>query len=191
MLHRKDPGQWSVARLAREYRIRQQRVHAILWLKDLEKKMEEEKGEPLDDTISKEFEKAHGSYPRAVNERHVRVYPSESVDALPEGPDRVTALLQESEREERWKVDEFVKRMEFNKKQIPGGPITVHSLDRSRPPAGWSYLVEELGEAGRRGTKGGYRYVAEPGGRRRGLSLLEKEFMERETSRRRRRLIPR
>ncbi|CAI5495718.1 unnamed protein product [Closterium sp. Naga37s-1] len=117
LLHQKDPGHWSVARLAREYRVRQQRVHAILWLKDLEKKMEEEQGKPLDDSIPKEFEKQHGSYDKAVGERHVKIYPSEAVDSLPEGPERVKLLLQESEKEEVWKLDEFVKRMEFNKKQ--------------------------------------------------------------------------
>ncbi|CAI5508501.1 unnamed protein product [Closterium sp. Naga37s-1] len=123
LLHQKDPGHWSVARLAREYRVRQQRVHAILWLKNLEKKMEEEQGKPLDDSIAKEFEKQHGSYDKAVGERHVKIYPSEAVDSLPEGPERVKLLLQESEKEEVWKLDEFVKRMEFNKKQ--GASVTL------------------------------------------------------------------
>ncbi|CAI7833758.1 unnamed protein product, partial [Closterium sp. NIES-54] len=57
------------------------------------------------------------SYDKAVGERHVKIYPSEAVDSLPEGPERVKLLLQESEKEEVWKLDEFVKRMEFNKKQ--------------------------------------------------------------------------
>ncbi|CAI7871018.1 unnamed protein product [Closterium sp. NIES-53] len=163
LLHQKDPGHWSVARLAREYRVRQQRVHAILWLKDLEKKMEEEQGKPLDDSIAKEFEKQHGSYDKAVGERHVKIYPSEAVDSLPEGPERVKLLLQESEKEEVWKLDEFVKRMEFNKKQMADGSVKVNAMERRRPPNGWTYLVEELGEAGRRGRGGGYRFVVEPG----------------------------
>ncbi|CAI7754797.1 unnamed protein product, partial [Closterium sp. NIES-54] len=130
------------------------------------------------------------SYDKAVGERHVKIYPSEAVDSLPEGPERVKLLLQESEKEEVWKLDEFVKRMEFNKKQMADGSVKVNAMERRRPPNGWTYLVEELGEAGRRGRGGGYRFVVEPGARRRGLTALEKEFLERETTRRRRRLIP-
>ncbi|CAI5522360.1 unnamed protein product [Closterium sp. Naga37s-1] len=137
LLHQKDPGHWSVARLAREYRVRQQRVHAILWLKDLEKKMEEEQGKPLDDSIAKEFEKQHGSYDKAVGERHVKIYPSEAVDSLPEGPERVKLLLQESEKEEMWKLDEFVKRMEFNKKQ------SVDATDQAAIKAAITSIDEE------------------------------------------------
>ena len=47
-------------RLAEEYRVRQQRVHAILFLKDLEKRMEEKNGGPLDDEVEKGFEEVHG-----------------------------------------------------------------------------------------------------------------------------------
>ena len=47
-------------RLAEEYRVRQQRVHAILFLKDLEKRMEEKNGGPLDGEIEKGFEEVHG-----------------------------------------------------------------------------------------------------------------------------------
>ncbi|CAI5485072.1 unnamed protein product [Closterium sp. Yama58-4] len=142
LLHQKDPGHWSVARLAREYRVRQQRVHAILWLKDLEKKMEEEQGKPLDDSIAKEFEKQHGSYDKAVGERHVKIYPSEAVDSLPEGPERMKLLLQESEKEEMWKLDEFVKRMEFNKKQMADGP-SVDATDQAAIKAAITSIDEE------------------------------------------------
>lgn len=45
--------------------------------------------------------------------------------------------------------------------------------------------MEELGEQGKRGKRGGKRFVAEPDGTRRGLNELEKEFLKRES------LIPR
>ena len=61
------------------------------------------------------------------------------------------------------------------------GMIQTSIISRRRPPGGWSYLVEELGEKGKRGR----RFVAEPDGTRRGLNELEKEFLKRES------LIPR
>ncbi|KAL5076635.1 hypothetical protein RYX36_015619 [Vicia faba] len=35
-LHKKDPEVYTVEKLAKDYRIMRQRVHAILWLKQLE-----------------------------------------------------------------------------------------------------------------------------------------------------------
>ncbi|CAI6002868.1 unnamed protein product [Closterium sp. NIES-65] len=77
------------------------------------------------------------SYDKAVGERHVKIYPSEAVDSLPEGPERVKLLLQESEKEEMWKLDEFVKRMEFNKKQ------SVDATDQAAIKAAITSIDEE------------------------------------------------
>ena len=51
--------------------------------------------------------------------------------------------------------------------------------------------MEELGEEGKRGKRGGRRFVAEPDGTHRGLNELEKEFLKRESLIPRRRLTPR
>lgn len=48
--HKQNPDVYTVERLAKEYRIMRQRVHAILWLKELEEE-EEKKHGPLDDSI--------------------------------------------------------------------------------------------------------------------------------------------
>ncbi|KAF1891155.1 hypothetical protein Lal_00001296 [Lupinus albus] len=50
-LHKKDPQVYTVEKLAKDYRIMRQRVHAILWLKELEEEEEKKLGRPLDDSV--------------------------------------------------------------------------------------------------------------------------------------------
>lgn len=49
--HKENPEMYTVERLAKEYRIIRQRVHAILWLKELEEKEEKKLGRKLDDSV--------------------------------------------------------------------------------------------------------------------------------------------
>ncbi|GER40318.1 mucin-related [Striga asiatica] len=49
--HKENPEVYTVERLAKEYRIMRQRVHAILWLKELEEEEEKKLGYPLDDSV--------------------------------------------------------------------------------------------------------------------------------------------
>ena len=50
-LHKENPDEYSVERLAKDYRIMRQRVHAILWLKEIEEEEEKKLGGPLDDSV--------------------------------------------------------------------------------------------------------------------------------------------
>lgn len=50
-LHKENPEVYTVERLAKDYRIMRQRVHAILWLKELEEEEEKKLGRPLDDSV--------------------------------------------------------------------------------------------------------------------------------------------
>lgn len=50
-LHKKNPEVYTVEKLAKDYRIMRQRVHAILWLKELEEEEEKKLGHPLDDSV--------------------------------------------------------------------------------------------------------------------------------------------
>ena len=47
-LHKQNPEVYTVEKLAKDYRVMRQRVHAILWLKELEEK---KLGRPLDDSV--------------------------------------------------------------------------------------------------------------------------------------------
>jgi len=176
-----NPESVTVARLAKEYRIRKQRVHAIVWLKDIEKQEESAQGSPLDNDIEEGFAQMHGSYNAADNECHVKIRRTGPMLKKPEEDEDWDEI---SAKEDEMLLAEFERRMSFNKKQI-AGMIQTSIISRRRPPGGWSYLVEELGEKGKRGKRGGRRFVAEPDGTRRGLNELEKEFLKRES------LIPR
>lgn len=50
-LHKQNPEVYTVERLAKDYRIMRQRVHAIIWLKELEEEEEKRLGHPLDDSV--------------------------------------------------------------------------------------------------------------------------------------------
>jgi len=50
-LHKQNPEVYTVEKLAKDYRIMRQRVHAILWLKEIEEEEEKKLGHPLDDSI--------------------------------------------------------------------------------------------------------------------------------------------
>ncbi|KAJ7295781.1 hypothetical protein O6H91_Y164400 [Diphasiastrum complanatum] len=200
-LHKEDPKVNTVDKLAADYRIRKQRVHAILWLKETEKKQEEELGHPLEDDIEKEFEEMFTPWvsntgkplEAAIHgEKHVAVpstYPKYEIK--PEGWEgniKSEAQIQEelSAKEEEMLVEEFEQQMNFNKKKI-AGLVKTHIMSRRRPADGWSYMVEELGLEGKRGKGGGHRFVVEPDGTKRKLNDLEKDFLRREKVRPRRR----
>ncbi|CAK7322673.1 unnamed protein product [Dovyalis caffra] len=50
-LHKENPEVYTIEKLAKDYRIMRQRVHAILWLKEDEEEQEKKLGHPLDDSI--------------------------------------------------------------------------------------------------------------------------------------------
>ena len=50
-LHKENPEVYTIEKLAKDYRIMRQRVHAILWLKEDEEEEEKKLGRPLDDSV--------------------------------------------------------------------------------------------------------------------------------------------
>lgn len=52
-LHKENPEVYTVERLAKDYRIMRQRVHAILFLKEDEEEEERKLGRPLDDSVER------------------------------------------------------------------------------------------------------------------------------------------
>lgn len=183
--YRDNPEPVTIDRLAKEYRIRKQRVHAIVWLVDIEKQEEATQGSPLDKDIEEYFERIDGTFEAADGERHVKIRRTcPVVKNLAAEDDEGPDWDELSAKEVEMMLYEFERRMSFNKKQI-AGMINTDIISRRRPSVGWSYLVEELGEQGKRGKRGGKRFVSEPDGTRRGLNELEKEFLKRES------LIPR
>ncbi|KAJ0034059.1 hypothetical protein Pint_25984 [Pistacia integerrima] len=50
-LHKQNPDIYTIERLAKDYRVTRQRVHAILWLKELEEEEEKKFGHPFNESV--------------------------------------------------------------------------------------------------------------------------------------------
>ncbi|KAK7303869.1 hypothetical protein RJT34_14786 [Clitoria ternatea] len=194
-LHKQNPEVYTIEKLAKDYRIMRQRVHAILWLKELEEEEEKKLGRPLDDSV----ELLLDTFPEFFNshdrEFHVASLPYKpDFKVMPEGWDGITKDVDEVHYEISMKEDEmlyrdFVEKMNFNKKKM-AGEVKCHKYSRRRPSDGWTFTVEKLGTKGKRGGGGGWKFASMPDGSTRPLNEMEKMYVKRETPRRRRRILP-
>ncbi|CAD6236355.1 unnamed protein product [Miscanthus lutarioriparius] len=193
-LHKEDPATYTVERLAKDFRVMRQRVHAILWLKEMEEEEERKRGQPLDDSIEILLDSCPEFFNSHDREFHVATLPYKpDFKVMPEGWDGTTrdpdeVLYEISVKEDQMLYEEFVQRLEFNKKKV-AGEVKCHKYSRRRPDNGWSYMVEKLGSQGKRGAGGGWKFMSLPDGSSRPLNDMEKMYVKRETPKRRRRII--
>ncbi|GJM92837.1 hypothetical protein PR202_ga09341 [Eleusine coracana subsp. coracana] len=193
-LHKEDPATYTVERLAKDFRVMRQRVHAILWLKEMEEEEERKKGEPLDDSIEILLDSCPEFFDAPDREFHVASLPYKpDFRVMPEGWDGTTrdpdeVLYEISMKEDQMLYEEFVQRLEFNKKKV-AGEVKCHKYSRRKPDDGWSYMVEKMGPRDKRGAGGGWKFISLPDGSSRPLNDMEKMYVKRETPKRRRRII--
>ncbi|KAJ6800504.1 uncharacterized protein M6B38_200765 [Iris pallida] len=194
-LHKENPDEYTVERLAKDYRIMRQRVHAILWLKEMEEEEEKRLGKPLDDSVEillDNFPEFFNSHDR---EFHVASLPYKpDFKVMPEGWDGTTrdpdeVLYEISMKEDQMLYEEFLLRLNFNKKKV-AGEVKCHKYSRRRPAEGWTFTVEKMGPSGKRGGGGGWKFVSLPDGSSRALNEMEKMYVKRETPKRRRKILP-
>ncbi|BBH01775.1 hypothetical protein Prudu_012148 [Prunus dulcis] len=194
-LHQENPEVYTVERLAKDYRIMRQRVHAILWLKELEEEEEKKLGRPLDDSVELLLDTCPEFFNSHDREFHVASLPYKpDFKVMPEGWDGTTRDLDEvhyeiSMKEDEMLYQEFVQRMNFNKKKMKG-EVFCHKHSRRRTSDGWNFTVEKLGPRGKRGGGGGWKFVSLPDGSSRPLNEMEKMYVKRETPCRRRKILP-
>ncbi|KAL0434989.1 UNVERIFIED_CONTAM: hypothetical protein Sradi_0206800 [Sesamum radiatum] len=193
--HKENPEVYTVERLAKEYRIMRQRVHAILWLKELEEEEEKKLGRPLDDSVEFLLDTCPEFFISHDREFHVASLPYKpDFKVMPEGWDGTTRDPDEvhyeiSMKEDEMLYQEFVQRMNFNKMKM-AKKVKCHKYSRRRPSEGWNFMVEKLGPRGKRGNGGGWKFISEADGSTRPLNEFEKMFVKRETPRRRRKILP-
>ncbi|XP_071725430.1 protein GAMETE CELL DEFECTIVE 1, mitochondrial-like [Rutidosis leptorrhynchoides] len=193
-LHKENPEVYTVEKLAKDYRIMRQRVHAILWLKEDEEKMEKKLGHPLDDSVEQLLDKFPQFFDFHDREFHVATLPHKpDFKVMPEGwdgtikdPDEV--LYEISMKEDEILYQEFLERFNFNKMKMEG-QVKVHKYSRRRPTEGWEITVEKLGPRGKRGDGGGWKFKSLADGSTRPLNDYEKMFVKREKPRRRRKIL--
>lgn len=194
-LHKQNPEVYTVERLAKDYRIMRQRVHAILWLKELEEEEEKKLGHPLDDSVELLLDTCPEFFNSHDREFHVASLPYKpDFKVMPEGWDGTIKDLDEvhyeiSKKEDEMLYQEFVQRMNFNKMKM-AGKVQCHRYSRRRPNDGWKFTVEKLGSRGKRGKGGGWKFVSMPDGSSRQLDEMEKMYVKRETPRHRRKIFP-
>lgn len=194
-LHKENPEVYTVEKLAKDYRIMRQRVHAILWLKELEEEEEKKLGHPLDDSVELLLDTCPEFFNSHDREFHVASLPYKpDFKVMPEGWDGTTRDPDEvhyeiSRKEDEMLYQEFVQKMNFNKKKM-AGEVKCHKYSRRRSAEGWNIMVEKLGPQGKRGNGGGWKFISQPDGSSRPLNEMEKMYVKRETLRRRRKILP-
>nr|GMD90662.1 mucin-like protein [Ipomoea batatas] len=147
---------YSLENVRRDYRIQKQRVHANLWAKEIEK-MEEAKlgdGNNADD-IEKLLDSASEIFDSANDELNNLHISSSEIKNKPDGWETTSKTLEGniwemSQREEDLLLQEFERRIAFNKFQIASF-IKTHIFSRRRPIDGWKYMIEEIGPNARKG----------------------------------------
>ncbi|CAM8919373.1 unnamed protein product [Rhodiola kirilowii] len=144
-LHNGDPEVNTVEKLARDFKIMRQRVHAILWLKKDKEEREKKLGHSLNNEDNA-LESSESNY----REFHVASLPykpafkvmPEDWDGMPKDMDEV--LYEISKKEDDMCYEEFLQKFEFNMRKLKG-EIKCHKHSRRREDNGWKLTVEKLG----------------------------------------------
>ncbi|KAL8137753.1 hypothetical protein V2J09_003754 [Rumex salicifolius] len=155
-----EKGLYSLENIRKDYRLKKQRVHAGLWMKEIEKLEEAKLGmdgfgggaddmDKLLDSCSEIFDSPHSdlidSKVPSASEFKNKPDGWETMSKDPDGN-----VWDMTQREEDILLQEFERRMAFCKFQIASF-IKTHIFSRRRPIDGWKYMIEEIGPNARKG----------------------------------------
>ncbi|CAN6856810.1 unnamed protein product [Brassica oleracea] len=153
---------YSVETMKKDYRLKKQRVHASLWVKEIEKMEEAKLGDDsgsggggaddidrLLDSCSEIFDSVDHDFDK------LEVSSGSELKNKPDGWESTTKeqdgnLWEMSQREEDILLQEFDRRISFCKFQIASF-IKQHIFSRRRPIDGWRYMIEVIGPNARKG----------------------------------------
>uniref|UniRef100_A0A1D1XJE1 Uncharacterized protein n=1 Tax=Anthurium amnicola TaxID=1678845 RepID=A0A1D1XJE1_9ARAE len=153
-----DGGGLGGRRRDDDYRLRKQRIHSGLWMKEIESleeaKLGSSKGgagdiDRLLDSCSEIFDSSN------IDLTEEKVPTTTAFKTKPDGWES-TLRTQDgniwdiTQREEDILLQEFERRIAYSKFQIASF-IKSHIFSRRRPIDGWKYMIEELGPNARRG----------------------------------------
>ncbi|XP_078443845.1 mucin-like protein [Wolffia australiana] len=154
-----------------EYRIKKQRIHAGLWMKEIEAMEEAKLGGSVDgaadiDRILDSCSDMFGS--GNVNMSEDKFSKTSEFVRKPDGWEATSRpedgnIWEVSQREEDILLQEFERRIAHSKFQLASF-IKTHIFSRRRPIDGWKYMIEEIGPNARRGKGSAQRLpaVADP-----------------------------
>ncbi|XP_050223665.1 protein GAMETE CELL DEFECTIVE 1, mitochondrial [Mercurialis annua] len=148
---------YSLENLKKDYRLKKQRIHAGLWVKEIEKQHEAKLGgSSTGDEIDRLLDSCSDIFDAANNDLdNSRVPISSEFKSKPDGWETTSKaqdgnIWEMSQREEDILLQEFDRRIAYSKFQIASF-IKSHIFSRRRPIDGWKYMIEELGPNARRG----------------------------------------
>ncbi|KAE8667631.1 hypothetical protein F3Y22_tig00112383pilonHSYRG00121 [Hibiscus syriacus] len=172
-------GLYSLENIKKDYRLKKQRIHAGLWMKEIAKLEEAKLGDSADDidrlldscseSLSLSLSLSCSlflSYVR-INEiswifdsanadlENSKIPSSSELKNKPDGWETTSKtpdgnVWKMSQREEDILLQEFDRRIAYCKFQIANS-IKTHIFSRRRPIDGWKYMIEEIGPNARQG----------------------------------------
>ncbi|KAF8399453.1 hypothetical protein HHK36_015318 [Tetracentron sinense] len=153
----KESSLYSLENVKKDYRLKKQRIHGGLWMKEIEKQEEAKLGNSnAGDDIERLLDSCSEIFDSTNNELNDSKTPSISeFKTKPDGWE-TTSKVQDgniwdiSQREEDILLQEFERRIAFSKFQIASF-IKSHIFSRRRPIDGWKYMIEELGPNAKKG----------------------------------------
>ncbi|KAH6770662.1 mucin-like protein [Perilla frutescens var. hirtella] len=149
---------YSLENIKRDYRLTKQKIHASLWVQEIEKLEEAKLGSSVsgaDDDIEKLLDSASEIFDSANNDLGNPKIPASEFKNKPDGWETTSKnpegnVWDMSQREEDILVQEFERRIAFNKFQIASF-IKTHIFSRRRPIDGWRYMIEVIGPNAKKG----------------------------------------
>ncbi|KAG1363822.1 hypothetical protein COCNU_11G006490 [Cocos nucifera] len=193
---KQNPEVYTVEQLAKDYWVMRQRVHAILWLKEMDEEEEKKLGRPLDDSVEIlliTFQSTLVGKPKSIicersdskteSESDFQVKPRVNMgkDSCECGMIYGTFF---NSHDREFHVASLPYKPDF--KVMPegwdgttrdpdevAGEVKCHKYSRRRPSEGWSFTVEKLGPHGKRGGGGGWKFVSLPDGSGHGKNVME------------------
>ncbi|KAK8476390.1 hypothetical protein V6N13_017094 [Hibiscus sabdariffa] len=148
-------GLYSLENLKKDYRLKKQRIHAGLWMKEIDRLEEAKLGDSADDidrlldSCSEIFDSANADLENS------KIPSSSELKNKPDGWETMSKapdgnVWEMSQREEDILLQEFDRRIAYCKFQIASF-IKTHIFSRRRPIDGWKYMIEEIGPHARKG----------------------------------------
>ncbi|VVA30300.1 Hypothetical predicted protein [Prunus dulcis] len=151
---------YSLDSIKKDYRIKKQRIHAGLWMKEIEKQEEAKLADSNSfgggDDIERLLDSCSDIFDSANNDLENSKAPTASdFKNKPDGWETTSKakdgnVWEMTQREEDILLQEFERRIAYNKFQIASF-IKTHIFSRRRPIDGWKYMIEELGPNARKG----------------------------------------
>ncbi|XP_061338819.1 protein GAMETE CELL DEFECTIVE 1, mitochondrial [Gastrolobium bilobum] len=149
---------YSLENMKKDYRLKKQRMHAGLWMKEIEKLEEaklEDSSVPAGDDIQRLLDSCSDIFDSGNNDLNNAKAPTSEFKNMPDGWETISKnqdgnIWEMSQREEDILLQEFERRIAYSKFQIASF-IKTHIFSRRRPIDGWKYMIELVGPNAKRG----------------------------------------